>query len=111
MVTMIALRVHEAHAGEAGKNGCSDPFDYFVRDGKQKRTIYGVAQLWYSVLQQGMYIVTKCGFWQGSILCFEEDCQESVVQRELLDKKLWSNPECIRDKVAFEENINKSPRE
>ena len=52
-----------------------------------------------------------CGFRQGGYLCFEEDCQESVVLRELLDKKLWSIPDRIRDKAAFEENINKSIRE
>ncbi|MGX8702205.1 DUF7007 domain-containing protein [Caproiciproducens sp.] len=53
----------------------------------------------------------KCGFKQGGYLCFEEDCQESIVLRELLDKKLWSIPDRIRDKAAFEENINKSIRE
>lgn len=53
----------------------------------------------------------KCGFRQGGYLCFEEDSQESVVLRELLDKKLWSIPERIKDKAAFEENINKSLRE
>ncbi len=53
----------------------------------------------------------KCGFKQGGYLCFEEDCQESVVLRELLDKKLWNIPDRIRDKAAFEENINNSIRE
>lgn len=53
----------------------------------------------------------KCGFKQGGYLCFEEDCQESVVFRELLDKKLWSVPERIKNKAAFEENINQSIRE
>ncbi len=53
----------------------------------------------------------KCGFRQGNYLCFEEDSQESVVLRELLDKKLWRVPERIKDKAAFEENINKSIRE
>lgn len=53
----------------------------------------------------------KCGFRQGDYLCFEEDCQENVVLRELLDKKLWKIPDRVRDKVAFEENINKSIRE
>lgn len=28
--------------------------------------------------------------------------------RELLDKKLWKIPERIKDKAAFEENINRS---
>ncbi len=53
----------------------------------------------------------KCGFRQGGYLCFEEDCQESVVLRELLDKKLWKIPERIKDTAAFEEGINKSLRE
>ena len=50
----------------------------------------------------------KCGFRQGGYLCFEEDTQEEVVLRELLDKKLWKIPERIKDEVAFEENINRS---
>jgi hypothetical protein len=50
----------------------------------------------------------KCGFRQGGFLCFEEDCQESVVLRELLDKGLWRIPDRIQDKAAFEANINKS---
>lgn len=53
----------------------------------------------------------KCGFKQGGYLCFEEDSQESVVLRELLDKKLWEVPDRIKNKAAFEENINKSIRE
>ena len=44
----------------------------------------------------------------GGYLCFEEDTQEEVVLRELLDKKLWKIPERIKDKTAFEENINRS---
>ena len=53
----------------------------------------------------------KCGMKQGDYLCFEEDSQESVALRELLDKKLWSIPDRIKDKAAFEENINKSLKE
>lgn len=53
----------------------------------------------------------KCGFRQGDYLCYEEDCDENVVLRELLDKKLWRVPDRIRDKAAFEENINQSLRE
>ena len=52
----------------------------------------------------------KCGFQQGGFLCFEEDSQEDVVFRELLDKRLWSIPDRIQDKAAFEENINQSIR-
>ena len=50
----------------------------------------------------------RCGFRRGGYLCFEEDTQEEVVLRELLDKKLWNIPERIKDKAAFEENINRS---
>lgn len=53
----------------------------------------------------------KCAFKQGGYLCFEEDSQESVALRELLDKKLWAVPDRIKDKAAFEENINKSIKE
>jgi hypothetical protein len=53
----------------------------------------------------------QCGFRRNGFLCFEEDSQEAVVMRELLDKKLWSVPDRIRDKAAFEENINQSLRE
>ena len=52
----------------------------------------------------------RCGFQRGGYLCFEEDTQEEVVLRELLDKKLWQIPERIKDKAAFEENINLSIR-
>jgi len=53
----------------------------------------------------------KCGFRHGGFLCFEEDSQEDVAFRELLDKRLWVVPNRIKDKTAFEENINKSIRE
>ena len=53
----------------------------------------------------------RCGFQRGGYLCFEEDTQEEVVLRELLDKKLWKIPERIKDKAAFEENINRALRE
>lgn len=53
----------------------------------------------------------KCGFEQGDYLCFEEDWQEDVAFRELLDKRMWAVPDRIKDKAAFEENINKSIRE
>ena len=48
----------------------------------------------------------KCGGWNGGYLCFEEDSEEYVVLRELLDKKLWSIPGRIKDPTAFEDNIN-----
>lgn len=48
----------------------------------------------------------KCGAWNGGYLCFEEDSEEYVVLRELLDKKLWSIPERIKDPAAFEDSIN-----
>ena len=42
---------------------------------------------------------------------YEEDAQESVVLRELLDKKLWNIPDRIKDKEQFEENLNQSIRQ
>ena len=53
----------------------------------------------------------KCGLRMGDYLCFEEDCDENIVLRELLDKKLWQIPDRIRDRAAFEENINRALRE
>ena len=50
----------------------------------------------------------KCGTEHGGCICFEKNTQENVALRELLDKKLWSIPDRIKDKTAFEENINKS---
>ena len=38
----------------------------------------------------------KCGFRHGGYLCFEEDSQESIVLRELLDTKLWAVPARIK---------------
>ena len=52
----------------------------------------------------------KCGQKHNGYLCFEEDCNEAVVFRELLDKKLWEIPDRIRDKAAFEESINRALR-
>ena len=48
----------------------------------------------------------KCGFREGGYLCFEEDSQENVVLRELLDKKLWKIPERISNPAAFEQALN-----
>ncbi len=53
----------------------------------------------------------KCGFRQDGWLCYEEDTEENIVLRELLDKKLWTIPERIKDKAAFEENINSALRQ
>jgi len=44
----------------------------------------------------------NCGFRQGGYLWFEEDCQELVVLRELLDRKLWTLPSHVADPAAFE---------
>lgn len=55
-------------------------------------------------------VAQKCGFRHNGFLCFEEDTQEDVVLRELLDKKLWAVPDRVKDKAAFEETINKSIR-
>ena len=53
----------------------------------------------------------KCGLRQNGFLCFEEDCDEAVVLRELLDKKLWDIPDRVKDRAAFEESIDKTLRE
>ena len=53
----------------------------------------------------------KCGMRYSNYLCFEEDCQENIVFRELLDKKMWAIPGRIKDKPAFEKHINDSLRE
>lgn len=50
----------------------------------------------------------KCGFWDGGYLCFEEDADENVVLRELLDRNLWQIPERVKDTAAFEANINRN---
>lgn len=34
----------------------------------------------------------KCGFWERSYLCFEEDCVAPVALRELMDKGLYAAP-------------------
>jgi hypothetical protein len=53
----------------------------------------------------------KCGMMSDGHLCFEEDSAENVVLRELLDKKLWGIPDRVKDRAAFEENINRGLRE
>ncbi len=61
-----------------------------------------------------LYLTTaarKCGFRDGGYLCFEEDCDEQVVLRELLDKKLWQIPSRVTDPKAFEKAINDSLQE
>lgn len=50
----------------------------------------------------------KCGFREGGYLWFEEDCQEPVVLRELMDKKLWSPPSHVKDTEAFERDIDRN---
>lgn len=39
----------------------------------------------------------KCGSQHGGYFCFEEDTEENVIFRELLDKHLWKIPERIHD--------------
>jgi hypothetical protein len=54
----------------------------------------------------------KCGLRLGGYICFEEDTEEKIVFRELLDKKLWAIPDRIKDKAAYEEtHINSILRE
>ena len=47
----------------------------------------------------------------GWVVVSSEDAQESVVLRELLDKKLWNIPDRIKDKGQFEEKLNQSIRQ
>ena len=53
----------------------------------------------------------KCGMLSNGYRCYEEDTEEYIVLRELLDKKLWDMPDRIKDRAAFEENINNILRE
>ena len=50
----------------------------------------------------------KIAINEQNYLCFEEDCDEVVVMRELLDKKMWMLPDRISDKAEYEEAINHS---
>ena len=50
--------------------------------------------------------VQDYGFWFGNYLCFEEDADENIVLRELLDQNLWQIPDRIKDRAAFEANID-----
>lgn len=51
----------------------------------------------------------KCGFRERGYFCFEEDCDASVVIRELLDKDLWKVPSYFtRGKEEYEKIINRS---
>ena len=50
----------------------------------------------------------KCGFWAGGYLCFEEDADENIVLRELLDQKLWQIPDRVQDHAAFEADIDRN---
>ena len=52
----------------------------------------------------------KYALRSNGFLCYEEDCDENIVFRELLDKKLWAIPDRIQDKAGFEERINESLR-
>jgi len=53
----------------------------------------------------------KHGERYNGFRCYEEDNEESIVMRELLDKKLWEIPDRVKDKVAFEERINDTLKE
>jgi hypothetical protein len=50
----------------------------------------------------------KQGEKKGGYYCYEQDADEAVALRELLDKKLWTIPDRIKDKTAFEDTINDS---
>ena len=44
----------------------------------------------------------KYGQRKNGFLCYEENTEEMIVLRELLDKKLWEIPDRVQDKTAFE---------
>ena len=50
----------------------------------------------------------KIALNERNYLSFEEDCEEAIVLRELLDKKLWTLPDRIADKAGYENSINSS---
>ena len=50
----------------------------------------------------------KCGFKERGFICFEEDKQAAVVERELLDRGLWQVPPRFEDKADYEAMINGS---
>ena len=52
----------------------------------------------------------RYGQRKNGFICFEQDADEEIVLRELLDKKLWDIPDRVRDRAAFEENINAALR-
>jgi hypothetical protein len=52
----------------------------------------------------------RYGQRKNGYLCFEQDADEEIVFREMLDKKLWEIPARVRNKAAFEENINAAQR-
>jgi len=53
----------------------------------------------------------KHGMKAGDYLCYNENTEEVIVLRELLDKKLWGIPHWIDNPAAFEERINKTLRD
>jgi len=52
----------------------------------------------------------RYGQRRNGFICFEQDADEEIVLRELLDKKLWDIPDRVRNRAAFEENINAALR-
>ena len=50
----------------------------------------------------------KCGFKAKGFLNFTEDAGSAVVERELLDKGLWTVPARFEDKADYEATINES---
>ena len=50
----------------------------------------------------------KIALNERNYLSFEEDCEEAIAMRELLDKKMWALPDRINDKAGYEASINRS---
>lgn len=53
----------------------------------------------------------KCGFKEGGCWWFEEDGQQWVIKRELIDRGLWSVPDRIPDKAGYLERLDQMIRE
>jgi len=50
----------------------------------------------------------KCGFKKKGFINFEEDTQAAVVERELLDMRIWEVPSRFENKNDYEKMINDS---
>lgn len=56
----------------------------------------------------GIMVSREASILLSPDLCFEEDADENIVLRELLDQKLWRIPDRVQDHAAFEADINRN---